>query len=114
MWQTVILSAIFLITSFIFLAIKLLIVKNGTFPKTHVSQNKALRDKGITCVQTQDFEERTQRGLYATSGKDNIKQWLNISYEKTDCFGYGMHRSRLKYWRAERMYRHKDNNCRAV
>jgi hypothetical protein len=74
MWQTVILSAVFLITSFIFLAIKLLIVKNGSFPKTHVSQNKALKEKGITCVQTMDFEERTRTGLYPNSENDNIKQ----------------------------------------
>jgi hypothetical protein len=71
MWQTVILSVVFLITSFIFLAFKVLFVKKGAFPKTHISQNPELKKKGITCVQTMDFEERTHKGLYtATPGND--------------------------------------------
>lgn len=28
----------------------------GRFPNTHVSGNKALRDKGVGCVQSQDRE----------------------------------------------------------
>lgn len=68
MWLTLVFSIIILIISFVFLAIKMLFSKKGTFPKTHVSQNKALRDRGITCVQTQDFEERNREGLY---GKNN-------------------------------------------
>ena len=64
MWQTILISVGFLLISFVFLAIKVLFVKNGTFPKTHVSQSKALREKGVHCVQTQDFEERHKQGLY--------------------------------------------------
>lgn len=64
MWQTIIISVGILLISFVFLAIKVLFVKNGTFPKTHVSQSKAMRDKGIHCVQTQDYEERHKQGLY--------------------------------------------------
>lgn len=65
MWQTLLLSAMILLISFVFLAIKILFVKKGGFPKTHVSQNEALRKKGITCVQAMDLEERKRRGLYA-------------------------------------------------
>ena len=64
MWQTILISVGILLISFVFLAIKILFVKNGTFPKTHVSQSKAMRDKGIHCVQSQDFEERHRQGLY--------------------------------------------------
>jgi len=42
----------------------MIISKKRTFPKTHVSQNKALREKGIHCVQTQDYEERHRKKLY--------------------------------------------------
>ena len=42
----------------IFLCITMLLKKNGKFPNTHVSGNKAMRDKGITCVQSQDFSMR--------------------------------------------------------
>ncbi len=64
MWQTILISVGILVISFVFLAIKILFVKNGTFPKTHVSQSKAMRDRGIHCVQSQDFEERNRKGLY--------------------------------------------------
>ena len=64
MWQTILISVGFLLISFVFLAIKVLFVKNGTFPKTLVSQSKALREKGVHCVQTQDYEERHKQGLY--------------------------------------------------
>lgn len=64
MWQTIVISIGILLISFVFLAIKILFVKNGTFPKTHVSQSKAMRERGIHCVQSQDFEERHKKGLY--------------------------------------------------
>ena len=70
MLKTLLFSAVILIISFVFLAIKMLFSRKGTFPKTHVSQNKALRDRGITCVQTQDFEERTREGLYPRKDKN--------------------------------------------
>ena len=40
------------------LYVKILFTKNGKFPNTHVSGNKALRRKGIGCVQSQDREAR--------------------------------------------------------
>ena len=64
MWQTIIISLGILLISFVFLAITILIKKNGKFPNTHVSGNKAMRDRGIHCVQTQDWEERNRKGLY--------------------------------------------------
>lgn len=64
MWQTIAISVGIILICFVFLAIRVIFKKNGTFPKTHVSQSKAMRDRGIHCVQTQDFEERTRKGLY--------------------------------------------------
>jgi len=64
MWQTIIISVGILLFCFVFLAIGMIISKKRTFPKTHVSQNKALREKGIHCVQTQDYEERHRKKLY--------------------------------------------------
>ena len=64
MWQTIAISAVILLICFVFLAIQIIFKKNGSFPKTHVSQNKAMREKGIHCVQTQDYEDRMRKGLY--------------------------------------------------
>ena len=44
----------------LFLSVRLLLKKNGRFVKTHVSQSKAMRERGITCVQSQDFAMRHQ------------------------------------------------------
>lgn len=40
------------------LCIKMLIQKNGKFPNIHVSGNKAMRERGIGCVQSQDREQQ--------------------------------------------------------
>lgn len=42
----------------ILLCISIILKKNGRFPKTHVSANKAMRVRGIGCVQSQDFAMR--------------------------------------------------------
>lgn len=42
----------------LFLSVRLLLKKNGRFVKMHVSQSKAMRDRGVTCVQSQDFAMR--------------------------------------------------------
>lgn len=40
------------------LCIKILVKKNGRFPNIHVSGSKAMRQRGIGCVQSQDREQR--------------------------------------------------------
>lgn len=40
------------------LAVRILLKKNGRFVKTHVSQSKAMRERGVTCIQSQDFAMR--------------------------------------------------------
>ena len=50
--------AIIIGVAVLLLAVRILQKKNGQFVKTHVSQSKAMRDRGITCVQSQDFAMR--------------------------------------------------------
>lgn len=40
------------------LSVRVLLKRNGRFVKTHVSQSKAMRERGVTCVQSQDFAMR--------------------------------------------------------
>lgn len=50
-WLLTLLLAVALLgLAFVALGVKVLFVKNGKFPSGHVSQNKALRDRNITCA----------------------------------------------------------------
>ena len=40
------------------MSVRILLKKNGRFVKTQVSQSKAMRDRGVTCVQSQEFAMR--------------------------------------------------------
>jgi len=44
-----------------FLAIRVLIKKNGTFHSQHVGQSKAMRQRGIRCVQSLDKIEHASK-----------------------------------------------------
>ena len=43
------------------LSIRIFLKKNGQFVKTHVSQSKAMRERGIGCAQSQDFAARHKK-----------------------------------------------------
>ena len=58
MLKTFILCTIILALCIIMLSVQILLKKNGTFVKTHVSQSKEMRKRGIGCVQSQDFAAR--------------------------------------------------------
>lgn len=60
-------TSVLLIISFAGLAISMLIKKNGMFPNTHISQNKALKSKGITCAQYNDVGSHPTDGLSGCS-----------------------------------------------
>jgi len=40
---------------------KVFFTKKGKFPNSHIEGNKALREKGITCVRSQDRAERKKQ-----------------------------------------------------
>lgn len=54
MLKTMLLCVLIIAISIALLAIKIIIRKNGRFPNTHVSGSKAMRKRGIGCVQSQD------------------------------------------------------------
>lgn len=58
MLETILISVLIVAICVALLAINILIKKNGRFPNTHVSGNKAMRERGIGCVQSQDREAR--------------------------------------------------------
>ena len=40
------------------MSVRIIFKKNGRFVKTHVSSSKAMRERGVTCVQSQDYAAR--------------------------------------------------------
>ena len=61
MVKTFILCAVIIAVCMVMLSVQILLKKNGTFVKTHVSQSKEMRRRGIGCVQSQDFAARHKR-----------------------------------------------------
>ncbi|WP_300813964.1 hypothetical protein [uncultured Bacteroides sp.] len=54
---------------------KVFFVKGGKFPNSHVSGNKAMRDRGIGCVQSQDREAQRKPRF----SLDKLEETLNES-----------------------------------
>jgi hypothetical protein len=70
MFKVVVLSVIILLICCAMLCIRMIIKKNGRFPNTHVEGNPALREKGIKCVRTQDFEAGLRMNLFERLERD--------------------------------------------
>ncbi len=63
MFETILITVLIVAICIALLAIKILTKKNGKFPNTHVSGSKAMRQRGIGCVQSQDREARSQKKI---------------------------------------------------
>lgn len=71
MWKMLLTSVLIVAVSITLLAIRIILKKNGRFPNTHVGGNKALREKGIGCIEAQDAEMRTERRTIIKERTDN-------------------------------------------
>jgi len=54
MFELILFSSIILAICVVFLCINIVMKGKGEFPNSHVSSNKAMRDRGIGCAQSQD------------------------------------------------------------
>jgi len=45
------------------LCVRIILKKNGRFSSQHIGGNKAMRERGIHCVNTQDYEMRHQQKI---------------------------------------------------
>ena len=63
MIETLIITVLIVAICLALLAIKIIFKKNGRFPNTHVSGSKAMRKRGIGCVQSQDREARAPKRI---------------------------------------------------
>lgn len=60
MLDTILITLLIVAICLVLLGVKVFFVKGGQFPNGHVSGNKALHEKGIGCIQSQDREARHQ------------------------------------------------------
>jgi hypothetical protein len=71
----IVLIAIALVSTAIFaLSIRIVLVKDGKFPETHISRNPEMKKKGILCVKAMDRMEQ------ATAERQN--RYKNVSVIK--------------------------------
>lgn len=65
---TVILISIFAVSlCILLLGVRIFFTKEGKFPDTHISRNKAMKDRGIHCAQSQDREEQNKKNIFNLS-----------------------------------------------
>ncbi|WP_455586751.1 hypothetical protein [Bacteroides sp.] len=75
MLNTILFTLLIVTICILLLGIKVFFVKGGKFPNGHVSGNKALRDKGVSCAQSQDREAQKKPRFSI----DEIEKALNDS-----------------------------------
>ena len=50
-----------LLAAFILLSVRIILKKNSRFRSMHISDSKAMRERGIGCVQSQDRQARQDK-----------------------------------------------------
>ncbi len=60
MLKTILIALLIVAISMALLSVKVLLKKGGRFPNTHVGGSKAMRERGIGCIQSQDREARRE------------------------------------------------------
>lgn len=75
MLHTILITLLIVAICVALLGVKVFFVKGGRFPNSHVSGSKAMRDRGIGCVQSQDREAQRKHRFSI----DELEQKLNES-----------------------------------
>lgn len=73
MLDTVLITLLIVAICVVLLGIKVFFVKGGKFPNGHVSGNKAMQDRGIGCIQSQDREARRKPRFSIDEQEEDLK-----------------------------------------
>jgi hypothetical protein len=63
MIKTLVLTLVFVAAAMLLLSVRILLKKGGRFRSQHIGQSRAMRERGIHCVQAQDLEARLPNPL---------------------------------------------------
>lgn len=58
MVKTLLLTLVIVAAAMLLLSVRILLKKGGRFHSQHIGQSRAMRDRGIRCVQAQDLDAR--------------------------------------------------------
>ena len=61
MLKVFLLTLVIVLVAVVLFCVKVIFLKNGRFPNTHVGSSKTMRNRGIYCVQTQDRMARMKK-----------------------------------------------------
>ncbi len=73
MLKTMLLTLLIVAACLLLLGVRILFVKGGKFPNSHVSGNKAMRERGIGCVQSQDREAQ-KKGRFSIDALEKANE----------------------------------------
>lgn len=71
MLKLILLTLSLVAVAILLLGVKIFLTKDGKFPNSHVGGNKAMADRGVYCVQTQDYME--QKGIRPKRKENKLK-----------------------------------------
>lgn len=77
MIKTILFTLLIVAICILLLGLKIFFVKGGKFPNGHVSGNKALRDKGISCAQSQDRDAQRKSRFSIDAIEKALKDGMN-------------------------------------
>ena len=63
MLATIVITLCIIAISMLLLGVKILFKKNGQFPQTHMSGNRALTKQGIVCAKSLDRQDQKKKNL---------------------------------------------------
>ncbi len=69
MFELFIITIIFVGVALLGLSIRMLIKRGGKFPETHISQNKEMKLRGISCYLSQEKSERIPAPHQSSTGE---------------------------------------------
>jgi uncharacterized protein YaiI (UPF0178 family) len=73
MVKTLLLTLGIVAASMLLLAVRIVLKKGGRFRSQHIGQSRAMRDRGIHCVQAQDLEARLPNPMAVEEKRNFIK-----------------------------------------
>lgn len=77
MLHTILITLLIVAICVALLGVKVFFVKGGRFPNSHVSGSKAMRDRGIGCVQSQDREAQRKYRFSIDELERKLNESLN-------------------------------------